>query len=140
MEFGEDLSGKTIGIWGLSFKPQTNDIREAPSRVLMESLWQRGATVQAFDPVAMPEIQAVYGERDDLVLVEDKESAIRGADALVICTEWKAFKVPEYGLLKSLLKTPVIVDGRNLYDPERLEQEGFSYYGIGRGKSCKKPA
>jgi len=135
--FGGSLKDKTFAVWGLSFKPNTNDIREAPSRVLMEALWRAGARVKAYDPVAMPEIQQAYGKRADLELVESKEAAIADADALVICTEWKEFRVLDYELMRSLLKNPVVIDGRNLYEPVRMQEQGFIYYGIGRGDSCQ---
>ncbi|WP_024560939.1 UDP-glucose dehydrogenase family protein [Franconibacter pulveris 601] len=133
--FGEDLSGKTFALWGLSFKPNTDDMREASSRVLMEELWKRGATVQAYDPEAMDETQRIYGHRDDLRLMGTKEAALHGADALVICTEWQAFRAPDFDIIKNSLKQPVIFDGRNLYDPGRLSKRGFVYYAIGRGAS-----
>ncbi|MDX7987178.1 UDP-glucose/GDP-mannose dehydrogenase family protein [Xenorhabdus sp. 12] len=133
--FGNDLSGKTFAIWGLSFKPNTDDMREASSRVLMETLWECGAKVQAFDPEAMQEAQRIYGQRDDLSLMGTKEAALQGADALIICTEWQNFRAPDFDVIKDSLKTPVIFDGRNLYDPERLQSRGFTYYGIGRGAS-----
>lgn len=135
--FGDDLSGKTFALWGLSFKPNTDDMREASSRVLMEELWKHGASVQAYDPEAMDEAQRIYGHRSDLRLMGTKESALQGADALVICTEWQVFKAPDFDLLKSALKDAVIFDGRNLYDPERLRKRGFAYYGIGRGASLQ---
>ncbi|PHM47311.1 UDP-glucose dehydrogenase family protein [Xenorhabdus miraniensis] len=133
--FGNDLSGKTFAIWGLSFKPNTDDMREASSRVLMETLWECGAKIQAYDPEAMQEAQRIYGQRDDLSLMGTKEAALKGADALVICTEWQNFRAPDFDVIKDSLKTPVIFDGRNLYDPERLQSRGFTYYGIGRGAS-----
>ncbi|CDL87878.1 UDP-glucose dehydrogenase family protein [Xenorhabdus cabanillasii] len=133
--FGEDLSGKTFAIWGLSFKPNTDDMREASSRVLMEVLWESGAKIQAYDPEAMQEAQRIYGQRDDLALMGTKEAALKGADALIICTEWQNFRAPDFDVIKNSLKTPVIFDGRNLYDPERLQSRGFTYYGIGRGAS-----
>ncbi|RKQ38120.1 UDP-glucose/GDP-mannose dehydrogenase family protein [Enterobacter sp. R1(2018)] len=133
--FGEDLQGKTFALWGLSFKPNTDDMREASSRVLMEALWERGAQVQAFDPEAMDETQRIYGHRTDLKLMGTKEAALQGADALVICTEWQNFRVPDFEVIKNSLKQPVIFDGRNLYDPERLSKRGFVYYAIGRGAS-----
>jgi UDPglucose 6-dehydrogenase len=133
--FGEDLQGKTFALWGLSFKPNTDDMREASSRVLMDALWQAGARVQAFDPEAMDETQRIYGHRTDLTLMGTKEAALHGADALVICTEWQNFRAPDFDTIKSALKQPVIFDGRNLYDPERLASRGFVYYGIGRGAS-----
>ncbi|SFU72876.1 UDP-glucose dehydrogenase family protein [Xenorhabdus koppenhoeferi] len=133
--FGNDLSGKTFAIWGLSFKPNTDDMREASSLVLMETLWKCGAKVQAYDPEAMQEAQRIYGQRDDLSLMGTKESALKGADALIICTEWQNFRAPDFDVIKNSLKTPVIFDGRNLYDPERMQSRGFTYYGIGRGSS-----
>jgi len=135
--FKGDLSGKTIAVWGLSFKPQTDDMREASAMVLMESLWKAGAKVQAYDPEAMEECQRIYGARDDLSLVGTKESALNSADALVICTEWSQFRAPDFELIEKSLSHKVIVDGRNLYDPALLKQRGFAYYGIGRGESVK---
>jgi UDPglucose 6-dehydrogenase len=126
------LSGKTIAIWGLSFKPNTDDMREAPSRTLMEALWQSGAKVQAFDPVAMDECQRIYGRRADLTLMGTKEAALRQADALVIVTEWQQFRAPDFDLIKTELKNPVIFDGRNLYNPERMIRECITYYSMGR--------
>lgn len=136
--FNGDLAGKTIAVWGLSFKPQTDDMREASSRVLMEALWHTGAKVQAYDPEAMEECQRIYGVRDDLSLVGTKESALNDADALVICTEWSQFRAPDFDLIAKVLTHKVIVDGRNLYDPLLLKKRGFAYYGIGRGKSIQK--
>ncbi len=131
--FGADLKGRTFAVWGLAFKPNTDDMREAPSRVLMEALWAAGARVQAHDPAAMEETARIYGERDDLSLCETAADALNGADALVICTEWNLFRSPDFAALKLKLKQPVIFDGRNLYDPALAEQEGFTYYAIGRG-------
>jgi len=135
--FGEDLKGKTFALWGLAFKPNTDDMREASSRVLMEQLWQAGATVQAYDPEAMHEVQRIYGQRDDLKVMDTKEAVLQGAEALVICTEWQSFRAPDFDLIKGALKQPVIFDGRNLFDPERLKKHGFTYYAIGRGSSIK---
>jgi UDPglucose 6-dehydrogenase len=129
------LKGKTFALWGLAFKPNTDDMREAPSRVLMEALWAAGAKVQAYDPEAMDETQHIYGHRDDLSLMGTKEAVLKGADALVICTEWKAFRIPDFEAM-DMLGDRVIFDGRNLYDPTLVEERGFTYYGIGRGKSC----
>ncbi|CAM4243854.1 UDP-glucose dehydrogenase family protein [Pseudoalteromonas ostreae] len=126
------IKGKTFALWGLSFKPNTDDMREAPSRVLMEQLWKAGAKVQAYDPEAMEETQRIYGARNDLNFMGTKESALNNADALIICTEWQNFKAPDFSLMKSLLTTPVIFDGRNLFEPRRLKNKGFSYYSIGR--------
>ncbi len=135
--FGDDLSGKTFALWGLSFKPNTDDMREASSRVLMEALWEAGASVQAFDPEAMDEAQRIYGHRSDLKLMDTKEAALQGADGLVICTEWQNFRAPDFDVIKNSLKQPVIFDGRNLYDPERISRRGFVYYAIGRGASIQ---
>jgi UDPglucose 6-dehydrogenase len=137
--FGNDVKGKTFALWGLAFKPKTDDMREAPSRVLMEALWAAGANVQAFDPEAMNETQRIYGHRDDLLLVGTKEAALRNADALVICTEWRNFRAPDFDEIKEALSEPVIFDGRNLFEPDRMEEKGFSYYAIGRGKSVQQP-
>lgn len=128
------LQGKTIALWGLSFKPNTDDMRDAPSRTLMESLWAAGARVQAYDPVAMEEAQRLYGQRNDLVLTGTKEAALQGADALVIMTEWRHFQTPDFALIKRLLTQPVIFDGRNLFDPATLHDKGLTYYAIGRGQ------
>ncbi|PLR41635.1 UDP-glucose 6-dehydrogenase [Chimaeribacter californicus] len=136
-EFGDNLKGKTFALWGLSFKPNTDDMREASSRVLMETLWEAGAQVQAFDPEAMDETQRIYGHRDSLKLMGTKEAALQGADALVICTEWQNFRAPDFDVIKASLKQPVIFDGRNLFDPERLAKRGFTYYAIGRGASVQ---
>jgi UDPglucose 6-dehydrogenase len=133
--FDGQLKGRTIALWGLAFKPNTDDMREASSRRLMEQLWEAGVTVKAFDPEAAEETRRIYGERDDLRLVERPYDAIDGADALMIVTEWKAFRAPDFARVKSLLKTPVIFDGRNLYDPAAVEEAGIAYYGIGRGRS-----
>jgi UDPglucose 6-dehydrogenase len=132
------LTGKTIAIWGLSFKPQTDDMREASSIELMKSLWQAGARVQAYDPEAMQECQRIFAEQDGLSLVGTKESALKDADALVICTEWSQFRAPDFDLIGKALSEKVIVDGRNLYDPQLMKKRGYSYYAIGRGDSVKK--
>ncbi len=129
-----DLKGKTFALWGLSFKPKTDDMRDAPSRTLMEALWEVGATVQAFDPEAIKETQRIYGERKDLILCKNMQEALQNADALVVVTEWKVFWSPDFSLIKKYLKEPVIFDGRNIYDPAVLKTEGFTYYGIGRGE------
>ena len=122
--FGE-LRGKTIGLWGLAFKPNTDDMREAASRVLMEALWEAGAKVRAYDPVAMPECLRIYGQRDDLVLCKTSPEVFDGADALAIVTEWREFRSPDFDLMKSTLRSAAIFDGRNLYDPEQMEQRGL---------------
>jgi UDPglucose 6-dehydrogenase len=131
--FGEDLAGRTFALWGLSFKPNTDDMREAASRVLMEALWAAGARVQAYDPQAMEEAQRIYGDRPDLMLCGTKEAALKGADALVVMTEWQAFRAPDFDLIRERLAAPVIFDGRNLYDPARMARKGIAYYAIGRG-------
>ena len=128
------LRGKTIAIWGLAFKPNTDDMREAASRVLMEALWGAGAKVRAYDPVAMPECTRIYGSRDDLTLCKSADQTLEGADALAIITEWREFRSPDFDFIKGKLSTPVIFDGRNLYDPVQMQKAGFSYYAIGRGK------
>jgi UDPglucose 6-dehydrogenase len=135
--FGPDLRGKTIAVWGLAFKPNTDDMREAPSRVLLEALWAAGARVRAYDPVAMPETARIYGSRPDLVLCATSPEALVGSDALAIVTEWQEFRSPDFPSIKATLKSPVIFDGRNLYDPVQMARAGFSYYAIGRGKRNK---
>jgi len=138
--FGGDLKGKTFALWGLSFKPNTDDMREAASRVLMEALWAAGAKVQAYDPEAMEETQRIYGDRDDLTLAGTKEAALRGADALVVMTEWQAFRAPDFDLIGERLGARVVFDGRNLYDPGRMAKKGFAYYAIGRGAAAPSEA
>lgn len=135
--FDGDLRGRRIAVWGLAFKPNTDDMREAPSRVLMHSLWEAGATVQAFDPEAMAEARKLYGERPDLILAESPLGAVRGADALVICTEWKQFRVVDFDALRQTLRQPIVVDGRNLYDPADLRRHGLLYFAVGRGDSVR---
>ena len=135
--FKKGIQGKIFAVWGLSFKPNTDDMREAPSRILMESLWAAGATVQAYDPEAMDEVRRIYGERKDLLLMENKEAALEGADALIIVTEWQSFRAPDFKKIKDTLIAPVIFDGRNLYEPEKIEALGIQYYAIGRGRSVK---
>lgn len=131
------VAGRTFALWGLSFKPNTDDMREAPSRVLMESLWHLGARVQAYDPEAMTETQRIYGAREDLRLMETKEATLQGADALLIVTEWRDFKAPDFEFIKSCLKEPVIFDGRNLFEPQRMAKAGIRYYAIGRGLTVR---
>ena len=130
--FDGNLSGKTFALWGLSFKPNTDDMREAPSRVLMEALWEAGAKVQAFDPEAMEETQRIYGTQEELSLCGTKESAIKGADALIIVTEWQEFKAPDFEYIKQQLKSALIFDGRNLFEPKRMSKKGITYYSVGR--------
>ncbi len=133
----DDLRGRTVAIWGLAFKPNTDDMREAPSRHLMEALWHAGARVRAFDPQAMDEARRIYGERTDLVLCADALDALDGADVLAVVTEWKAFRSPDFNQIRSRLKQPAIFDGRNIYTPATVEQAGLAYYGIGRGRSVQ---
>ena len=131
--YGNSLKDKTIALWGLSFKPNTDDMRAASSRVLMEALWDIGAKVQAYDPVASEECERIYGNRDDLTLCKTADKALQGADCLVIVTEWTEFRSPDFESIKAAINDPVIVDGRNLYDPEHMKTLGISYYAIGRG-------
>ena len=132
--FGGKLAGKTIAVWGLAFKPNTDDMREAPSRVLMEALWAAGAKVRAYDPVAMEETARIYAKRADLTLCKSATEALDGADALAICTEWQEFRSPDFARIKSSLRQPVIFDGRNLYDPALVAGQGIRYFAIGRGE------
>ncbi|MDC1514011.1 UDP-glucose/GDP-mannose dehydrogenase family protein [Porticoccaceae bacterium] len=130
-----DLKGKTIAILGLSFKPNTDDMREAPSRTLIDSLWAQNVIVRAYDPEAMTEARRIYGVRADLNLCDSLESAVKGADALVICTEWNSFRTIDPNWLKKQLKSPVVVDGRNLFDPVKIHEAGLKYYAVGRADS-----
>ncbi|MCI1709575.1 MAG: UDP-glucose/GDP-mannose dehydrogenase family protein [Chiayiivirga sp.] len=138
--FKGELRGKTIALWGLAFKPNTDDMREASSRSLLMLLWAAGAQVRAYDPEAMVETHRIYGERDDLVLCDSAEVALEGADALVVITEWKAFWSPDFAHIAATLRTPVLFDGRNIYEPNVVEAAGIAYYGIGRGRSVRSPA
>jgi len=131
--FGEDLSGRQFAIWGLSFKPNTDDMRDAPSRVVIAELARRGATLKAYDPVAMPEAKRVLEGTQGLTFVDNQTQALEGADALVIITEWKEFKSPDFDSIKALLKQPVVIDGRNLYEPAFMRTMGIEYASIGRG-------
>ncbi len=131
--FDGQLNEKCVAIWGLAFKPDTDDMRDAPSRALMEALWAAGAKVKAYDPEAMHECERIYGKRQDLQLCNSREEAVEGADALVICTEWKTFRTVDPEWLKQSLNYPVVVDGRNLYDPVAMSGVGIIYYAIGRG-------
>ncbi len=131
--FGTDLSDKVFALWGLSFKPDTDDMRDAPSRVVMEALWSMGAKVQAFDPVATHEAARIYGDRDDLVLAsEDPYSVLQDADALILVTEWKAFRAADIPRIAKTMKGEVILDGRNIFPIESVNEAGLKYYGIGR--------
>ncbi len=133
--FDDDLKGRTIAVWGLSFKAKTDDMREASSRVLMEALWDAGAQVRAYDPEAMAEARRLYAGNGALTLCDTAHDAVSGADALAIMTEWQEFRSPDFTFIKQELKEPVIFDGRNLYDPAVVEALGLAYYGIGRGRS-----
>ena len=130
--FGENLSGKTFAVWGLAFKPQTDDMREAPAIVIIKGLIEAGAKVTAYDPVAMDEAKHRFGELDGLSYSTNQYDALKAADALLLITEWHQFRHPDFTKIKAALNTPVIFDGRNQYDPENLRQQGFTYYGIGR--------
>jgi UDPglucose 6-dehydrogenase len=129
------LRGKTVALWGLAFKPNTDDMREASSRRLLQQLWDAGARVRAYDPEAMDETRRIFGERDDLALCASADEALQGADALVVITEWKQFRSPDFAALKGRLADAVVFDGRNLYEPAEVEAAGLGYYGIGRGRS-----
>ncbi|MGN6513780.1 MAG: UDP-glucose dehydrogenase family protein [Lysobacteraceae bacterium] len=138
---GEDegVRGKTFAVWGLAFKPNTDDMREASSRRLLAQLWEAGATVRAYDPEAMDEARRIFGQRDDLVFCESAHDAVQGCDALVVVTEWKQFRSPDFARLAATLHDRVVFDGRNLYEPAEVEAAGLAYYGIGRGRSVRKP-
>jgi len=133
--FDGKLAGRTVAVWGLAFKPNTDDMREAPSRTLIEALWAAGAKVRAYDPVASHEAQRIFGERKDLAIVNSATEALEGADALAIVTEWQEFRSPDFEAIKTQLAQPVIFDGRNLYDPGFVKRFGLNYYAIGRGDS-----
>ena len=137
--FGDSLAGRTIALWGLAFKPNTDDMREAPSLTLLGQLWDAGATVRAYDPEAAAETGRLFGERADLVLCDRQYAALDGADALVVLTEWKAFRSPDLEHVRRRLREPVIFDGRNIFDPGAVEAAGLAYYGIGRGRSVARP-
>ena len=133
--FAGELEGRPIAVWGLAFKPDTDDMRDAPSRRLMEMLWATGARVRAYDPAAMGEARRLYGERADLTLCASPYQAAEGADALVICTEWPCFRTLDLAWLRQALAYPIVVDGRNIYEPAELKRHGLIYYAIGRGDS-----
>ena len=130
--FGEDLAGRTFAVWGLAFKPNTDDMREAPSLVLIRALLDRGARVQSFDPVSAPEARRILGEHNHHQHCPGAMAALSGADALIVVTEWKEFRSPDFDEIKSLLRSPIIFDGRNIYDPAAVRRRGFEYTGIGR--------
>ncbi|MDP9894781.1 UDPglucose 6-dehydrogenase [Variovorax boronicumulans] len=133
--FEGDIAHKTIALWGLAFKPDTDDMRDAPSLVLLERLWAAGARVQVHDPAAMPNARAIVGERGDVQWCDTPEDALEGADVLALVTEWPVFRRPDFARIASTLKTPAIFDGRNVYDAAEVEAAGIAYYGIGRGRS-----
>ena len=133
--FDGDLRGRTVAVWGLSFKPDTDDMREAPSKVLLRQLWDAGARVRAYDPEALEEARRVFGERDDLVLCQSQYQALEGADALVVVTEWKTFRSPDFTRIREAMANPVVFDGRNIFNPLLVEEAGIAYYGVGRGRS-----
>jgi UDPglucose 6-dehydrogenase len=130
--FGANLAGKKFAMWGLAFKPNTDDMREAPSRVILEGLWQLGATVKAYDPVAMHETQRIYADEPRLEYADTPMGSLEGADALLIVTEWKVFRSPDFEAIKAKLKNPIIFDGRNLYEPKVVRDAGLEYFPIGR--------
>jgi len=130
--FGDDLTGKTLAIWGLAFKPRTDDIREAPALALIDALLAAGAKCRVHDPEAMANVKAIYG--DKLQYSDKPYGALEGADGLVVVTEWQEFRTPDFEVMKRLLSAPVIFDGRNIYDEKTMATHGFAYYAIGRGK------
>ncbi len=130
--FDGKLEGRVFALWGLAFKPNTDDMRAAPSRTLMEALWEKGAVVRAYDPEAMDEARRIYGDREELIYCESPDDALENTDALIVVTEWNQFRSPDFSKMKNTLKQAVIFDGRNLYDPQFLKSEGFDYYAIGR--------
>ena len=134
--FKGELRGRTFALWGLAFKPGTDDMREAPSRNLLEALWREGCTVRAYDPAAIKEAGRIYGERPDFQLCTKPMDVLAGADALVIVTEWSLFRSPDFDAIRQQLKQALIFDGRNLYDPDYLREQGFVYYAIGRGEQA----
>ncbi len=135
--YGQDLTGKTFAVWGLAFKPQTDDMREASSLVMMDALVKAGAKLQAYDPAAMEETHEIYKNQPNVKMAISKEAALEGADALLICTEWKIFRAPDFDVLKLKLKDSLVFDGRNLYEPDAMAEKGLRYYAIGRGLSIK---
>ena len=133
--FGDDLNGRTFALWGLAFKPNTDDMRDAPSRAMMEALWARGARVQAHDPKAMAECRRIYGERADLTFCDSPVAALSGADALIVATEWKSYSAPDFDVIRKALKLPVVFDGRNIYDPAVAQRHGLILHDVGRSSS-----
>jgi len=130
-----EVRGRTFAVWGLAFKPNTDDMREASSRRLLQQLWDAGAKVRAYDPEAAQEAERIFGQREDLVLCDSAAAALEGADAVVVVTEWKQFRSPDFARLRATLRDRVIFDGRNLYEPAEVEAAGIAYWGIGRGRS-----
>ena len=130
--FGQNLKGKTFAVWGLAFKPQTDDMREAPAIVIIRALIAAGAKIRAFDPVAMQEAKRIFGNLEGFILCSDEYEALKGADAMLLITEWRQFRYPDFKRIKAELKEAVIFDGRNQYEPKALREMGFTYYGIGR--------
>jgi UDPglucose 6-dehydrogenase len=131
-QFGESLKGKHFALWGLAFKPNTDDMREASSRVLIDELIKVGATITAYDPVAMDEGKRIFKDEKNITFADTQDEALKNADALIIVTEWTEFRSPDFALIKASLKSPMIFDGRNLYDPKAVRALGFNYFPIGR--------
>ena len=136
--YGGNLKGRHFALWGPAFKPQNDDMRDAASRVVLETLWGAGATVSAYDPAAMDVTRKIYGSRHDFKLEKRPEDVLQGADALIVVTEWRVFRSPDFSEIREKLSAPVIFDGRNIYDPAYLKRLGFTYYGIGRGESVHR--
>jgi UDPglucose 6-dehydrogenase len=136
--FGADLGGRVFALWGLAFKPNTDDMREAPSRVIVDELTRRGAVVQVYDPVAMAEARRLMGSNPGLRFAAGQSEALTGADALIVVTEWKAFKSLDFDAMRTMLRQPVVFDGRNLYDPGQMQAMGFEYYAIGRATRANR--
>jgi len=135
--FDGQLRGRVIALWGLAFKPNTDDMREAPSLTFIESCLKAGVHIRAYDPIALEATEKLYGKRNDLVLCSSAEDALIGADALVVVTEWREFRTPDFGRIAELLNNAVVFDGRNIYDPKQMTELGFRYYAIGRGDSLR---
>ncbi len=132
LELGDEFGDKVVSVWGMAFKPKTDDMREAPSRILIEKLLSHGCKVRAFDPVAGMEANKHFGDDENFEFIDNQYDALKGADALVICTEWQAFRSPDFLQIGNLLKRRIIVDGRNLYSLESMKSYGFNYYSVGR--------
>jgi len=137
--FGQSLEGRRFAVWGLAFKANTDDMREAPSRVLIPELIRRGASVVAYDPVAMPAAERIFSGTEGLTFAQRQGEALEGADALIIVTDWKEFRSVDFDSLKAVLRQPVVIDGRNLYEPALMESMGIEYFGIGRGRAPEQP-